>query len=466
MSMMDITNQMYQAKQASWDKMFYNSLNQEEEENIEDEGNDGVGTNAVGTAPTKDEAATAPGQLTDPKAPTETAKTPANGQPQGTEDPKAPQDPMAPTDTPPSGNNADLAGRNVIESQELMGEVIDIFENRKSGEPTGRSDIMTTSLIDEAQKRGLKAEIIGGESASFDGKDHVVGGTVVITGQDGKRVAFTDTNGDGAIGLDDQAFAEAVQKNNPAKFQVLEQKTSEQSAKKLTKADGSSVEVLEKSVDQGAVLEDVSGGGSLAATAPTGGAATGAQAAPQDPAAAIGTRIGSGEEQTKADGSKYKYQVQDCDLNKCPRGRPACTGCGQCIKAELKQIEKDGGSIAAAAEGMNAPAGQAATEIEATDDTAQAAPAAEAPKPEAAAPQEAEQQVLQKVDVPKATSFKAKAKPEAVNEQDATEALKQVQAYLDSYGFADKTAEELLADGQLDQIALQLGIQLPENLYK
>ena len=58
----------------------------------------------------------------------------------------------------------------------------------------------------------------------------------------------------------------------------------------------------------------------------------------------------------------------------------------------------------------------------------------------------------------------AQASATEADEAEIQEALKMVQSYLDSAGFIDKTAEELLADGQLGQLALQLGINIPEGL--
>jgi hypothetical protein len=471
MDPMQVNDQIFRTRQASLDRIYYNSLNSEEEET--DEPEEAEDASAVENADAADPSAGLIEPKTPPKTPIPAAPAATQGptDPKATADPKAPDDPMAPTDTPPKGSGHELAGRNVVESKELMGEVIDIFENRKSGDPTGRSDIMTTWLAEEAEKRGLKAEIVGGEGASFQGHDHKVGSTLVITGNDGKRVAFTDTNGDGAIGLDDDAFAEAVQNYSPDKYSKLDALTSEQGSNKGMKLDsGGTVQKLEESQAQNAVLEDMTAGGGEATGGGAQAEAAAAPAKPTDPAAAIGTRIASGGEQVKEDGSKYKYQVQDCDLNKCPRGRPACTGCGQCIKSELKKIEKEGGSIEGAAEGMNGAGEAAETNEAAKPEKPAAAAKAEAPKtelPEAEmpTPEAMEQPSMQKKDIPEAASYKARSDTDDIENEDTEEALQFIQAFLDEHGI-DKTTDDLIAEGQLGQLATQLGIQLPENISK
>jgi hypothetical protein len=494
MSLSDITNQMYQARQASWDRMFYN-LAQEEVENEEELADD----EAAPTATAADPVAT---QTADPKAPavptaTGTAQAPATPKDPAAPadptaaptdptaapaDPTAPKDPLAPTDVAPGGNVEGQDG--LVEDPELFKQLVQCLEEGHKGQ--GNSDMSFPNLKRALEKKGLTVNITGGEmlnTGKENTEDLQINATLEVTGNDGKRVVFKDTNGDGGIGVTDEGFAKAVQQYVPEKAAHLQQGKSDQRQNVALRAQG----VKPPNAKKEALAKNFGGGGGEAAAAPAAEApaaeaqaveaataaapAAGAAgdkaasdaaeaavasvaapaeaaaepslAAVNDKLAIVSSVIASGDDQVNEKGDTYKYQVKDTDLNKCPKGKKKCNGCGQCIKTELYEAQKN-------------------------QDTVEINQNGEEEQVEAAETVAAEQQAAQKPDVPKPPVNDAQVKPElaAADEQEVAEVLKQIQAHLDSFGFADKTAEELLADGQLEQIALQLGIYVPENIFK
>jgi hypothetical protein len=279
---------------------------------------------------------------------------------------------------------------------------------------------------------------------------------IEVIASDGTKVAFKDEDGDSQIGMVDEQFRKAVQTHAGDKYdQLVSRNNQQQAANKQVGADGTAAVDAQSSAKKAGFVGGAQGAGGTAAPteapaaeAPAADAPADAKASVADPVAAIGERINSGEAQVNDKGQAYKYQVKDMDLNKCSRGKPTCTCCGQCIKGEIVKAQREGGGAAAA------PTDQVTTgqnqAVEEPAAVAQAAP--QAPEvPQVEVPQAA---TLAKADT---------AKPQA-GEAEVKDALKLVQEYLDSMGFSDKTAEELLADGQLGQVALQLGIQLPDKI--
>jgi hypothetical protein len=384
-------------------KLFYNE---------EQEGEDGNLLEPTAADPIAAPTAQAP----DPKAP----------QAPTAPDPKAP--PAEPQDTvattPPSGGGAG--------EEEVVKAMAGILEG-------GGGNMKLDKMVEELKGKGFEARISDTGSKGGSGFQR---GTIEIIASDGTKVAFKDEDGDSAIGMVDQQFREKVQQYCPDQYDSLVQKSNAQKANagegdKSIKADGTSaVDSKSSAAKDGFVGGAQDGSG---AAAPTDAPAD-AKASVADPVAAIGDKISSGDTQTNAKGESYKYQVKDTNLNSCPRGKPACTGCGQCMKAEIFKAQK--GEAAAPAE--------------------QAAAAEEVPEAVQAAPQAPQ---AQSMEIPQAANYAKKdaAKPE-VNQDDVKQTLKLVQEYLDSMGFGDKSAEDLLADGQLGQVALQLGINVPEHI--
>jgi hypothetical protein len=455
MDPMQILNQTFLSRQASWDKMFYN-LTEEEVENAEewvyDDDENDVAAPVTTTTPPAGEVAT----TTDP---TTVETTQAPGKTEAPAAPTATTDPLTPTDTVAPGGN--VQGQDgLVECPELFKELVSVLDEK------GKSDMSFPNLKRALEKKGLEVNITGGEmlnTGKENTEDLQINATLEVIGKDGKRLVFQDTNGDGGIGVTDKGFADAVQKYVPEKAAHLQQGKSDQRQNVALRAQGQKVPEARKKAMEANFSAGGGGETTAAAAAPAAEAKTAApaaaeavtptaavQAAPQaapkttapDPLAAISSRISSSDQQLNSKGQPYKYQVQDTDLNKCPRGKKQCNGCGQCIKAEVREAQKNGAS---ATDNQNVE----------TEDTAEVTAAAEV--------QTAEQQTAQQAGVPE---HNVSTTTEAVEEQDASEALKQIQAHLDSYGFVDKTAEELLADGQLEQLALQLGIHLPDSIYK
>jgi ferredoxin len=431
MDPMQITDQIFKARQASWDRMFYNAQEEDAEELVDDGQAAPVGKAVTGKTP-------APAPAGDIATPTAQAPAPTAA-PGGTKDPAAPVDTV--TNFPPA-------------AQGDIGNILaDVMLDADSG--GGRGGIKNEKVMELLAAKGVQTR-----AADVDGKK----GFEILDNSGNVVAKMHDNNGDGAVGMEDESVVKALHDlgADTAKMdQLVQDRIGHYSKSGKNKED-----IIHKNMQKAKEGAPAAAGTDKAAAPAASQAATvqavdaavlaEEQTAPQDPAYKIGAAIVSGDQQAKPDGSAYKYQVKDCNLSSCPRGKPACTGCGQCIKAELFKIQKAGGSIEAAADGLKGAGQQAVAETPA----AETAPAASASAPQQTA---AEQQVIEQPVVAEASRHAKKPKAEV---QSAEEALKQVQAYLDSYGFADKTAEELLADGQLDQIALQLGIQLPENLYK
>jgi hypothetical protein len=345
--------------------------------------------------------------------------------------PETPKDPMAPQDTvgqktpPAEGGNAGEA--------EVVKAMAGILEG-------GGGNMKLDKMVGELKNQGFEARISDTGSKGGSGFQR---GTIEVIAKDGTKVAFKDEDGDSAIGMVDKQFRDKVKEYVPEKYDSLVQKSNAQKANagegdKSIKADGTSAVDSKSSAAKDGFTGGAQGAGGTAA--PTEAAPTDAKAKAADPVAAIGERISADEPQTNAKGNAYKYQVNDANLKSCPKGKPACTGCGECIKSEILKAQKEG--VGAAQE---APAGQAeAGKVEAPKEQAvPQAPSVEAPKAS-----------LAKADTPKQAEVKAEE-----NVEDDEALLKAVQAHLDSIGFTDKTAEELQADGQLAQVASQLGVQ-------
>jgi hypothetical protein len=471
MNLTDITNQMYQAQVASWDKMFHNNLNQEEAEDAEvDDANvqaPELDTRGVTTG-TAGQTAAAPTPISE--APSEALLPPGTAQGTGTaQAPQAPtgKDPLNPTDTPAAGGAVGANdGETIIECEETLNDIMSIMEKRPNTKGvTGVSNIMIQGLESELKKMGYDAKLVGGETyevKNFNGKMVEVGGVggkIELTAKNGTKMVIADSNGDGAIGTDDEAFAAAMNSLSQERTQSLAQKKSEQRAGKVQDQinDGSAKKI-------GGSNDDAAAEAGAATEAPKAEAPTEApkaEAAPaaeqvaapaetaaqprlasvNDKVASIGSIISSGDDQVNDKGDKYKYQVKDTDLSSCPKGKKKCNGCGQCIKTEIYDAQKNQDTVEINQNGEE--------DVEAAETVA------------------AEQQAAQKPGAPKPAVNDAQVKPElaAADEQEVAEVLKQIQAHLDSFGFMDKTAEDLLADGQLEQVALQLGIQLPEKIF-
>jgi hypothetical protein len=485
-----IQNQMYWARQASLDKMYYAEAAEEADEQVEDDGNDTAAAEAGTAAEAPIGELTAP-EIPDPKvpapveagtvetgtkeAPVEDPKAPATPTPTETPaTPETPKDPLTPTDT--VGGTVGQEQDGLVEDPELFKQVVSCLEEGHGGK--GNSDMSFPNLKRALEKKGLKVNISGGtmlDTGKENTEDLQINATMEVTGSDGKRVVFHDTNGDGGIGVTDEGFAKAVQQYTPEKAAHLQQGKSDQRQNVALRAQG----IKPPNAKKEALAKNFGGGGGGEAAAAPAASAAGenkpadenkpaaaseasasiaaptaptAENKPEDPAAAIASRVASGDKQVKANGDDYKFQVKDCDLNKCPKGKKQCNACGDCIKAELKKLQKDGGSI----EGATKP------DDENEDNKAGEITATEATTPEQA---QADKQVVEKVDTPD-VSVNGTTVANADDDKKMAEALKFIQSHLDSYGFTDKTAEELLADGQLEQIALQLGINLPENISK
>jgi hypothetical protein len=454
MDPMQIQEQTYKARQASLERIYQNQKEKGDELVDDDELSAApvVATKGEETAPIADPKA----PVIDTKVPVETAATTAPTDPQApvapttteaTAAPEAPKDPLTPADSvSPGGTGQD----GLVECPELFREFVSVLESK------GKSDMSFPNLERELKKRGYETRITGGEmidTGKENTEDLRINATLEVIGKDGKKLVFEDTNGDGGIGITDKGFAEALQKYVPDKTEVLAKGKSDQRQNVALRAQGQKVpEARKKAIEANLKGGPAPDAPEAQAAAPAISAATeevkpaAAAEAPaaevraslkaDDPLAAITARVTSGEQQIKSNGDAYKYQVKDCDLSKCPKGKKQCTGCGDCIKAEIRKAQRQADTVAADEE----------KEKEAVDEAAKAT--------------EVQQPVVSNASADRAQAASAD------NAQVIADSLKQIQAHLDSYGFTEKTAEELLADGQLEDVAFKLGIQLPENLYK
>jgi hypothetical protein len=462
MAIDQITNSAYQKNAGnvgSQYKVFYN-----EEQETDEEGNllepTAADPIAAPTTPATDPKA--------PQAPTDPAAAPT--------DPKAPTDPNAPPadpqDTVDTGKPP--AGGGGQGEAEVVGVMAEILAEKNTG------NMKLDKMVEALKAKGFDAKLAdtGRGGTGFNRAE------IEVIASDGTKVAFKDEDGDSQIGMVDEQFRNAVQTHAGDKYdQLVSRNNQQQAANKQVGADGTAAVDAQSSAkkagfvggaqdgsgaaaapppaaDDGKDIDPAAETGAATATtapapveAPKGDAAPAdAKASVADPVAAIGERINSGEQQKNAKGEAYKYQVKDANIQSCPRGKPKCTCCGQCIKGEIVKAQGEG---AGAAE--TAPTGQATGQA-----AGQTAAVEEAPEAVQAAPQAPQ---VQGMEIPQAATFaKNDAAKPAVNQDDIKQTLKMVQEYLDSMGFVDKTAEDLLADGQLGQIALQLGINVPEHI--
>jgi hypothetical protein len=362
-------------------------------------------------------------------------------------DTKAPADPLAPQDT--VGPKTPPAGGGGGAEAEVVKTMADILANANTG------NMKLDKMVEALKKEGFDAKLAdtGRGASGFNRAE------IEVIAKDGTKVAFKDEDGDSQIGMVDKQFREKVQEHAPEHYDKLIQRNNQQqAANKQVGADGTAAVDSKSSADAKGFVGGAQGAGATAPPAaegaPTKEGAPTAEAAPTDvkakaadPLAAIGERISSGEQQTNAKGDNYKYQVQDTNLKSCPRGKPACVGCGQCIKSEIFKAQQQGAGAV-----QEVPADQATIgKAEAPKEQAPAAAVQEAPQ---APVVEAPQASLAKVEVPKQSKVKAE---ETIEDDEAL--LKAVQAHFDSIGFTEKTAEDLKADGQLAQVASQLGVQ-------
>jgi hypothetical protein len=434
MEPVQIADQIFKANQAVWDKVFSAKYDEDTEEAVDE------GENTL-NAPVATEKTPVELPVEDPKAPPVAAPTAAIGTTKEPGTAATPTDTVTTTAAP--GSNAEIG--NII---------ADLMMAKDSG--GGMGGIKNEKVMELLAEKGIQTRAAD--------EDKLRKGFEILDKNGNVVAKMVDNNGDGAVGMEDETVVKALHDLgvDDAKMHQLMDLRKEHYAKQGAEKGARKAATIDKNYEKAT-------GGAPAAS----GATSGTDAAPTgekggkveagkteaslavDPSASIGEKIRSGEDQLNQKGESYKYQVKDTNLNSCPRGKPACVGCGQCMKTELFKIQKQGGSI----EGANKPVGGdegnktgAATTVTGPTNTVQ--------QPVV------EQQTVQQPDVPKSPKLNVKAKPEAAEEQSAEELLKEVQAHLDSAGFADKTAEELLADGQLEQVAMQLGIKLPDNINK
>jgi hypothetical protein len=239
---------------------------------------------------------------------------------------------------------------------------------------------------------------------------------VEILDQTGNVVnRLRDTDGDGNIGGEDKEFLAELKKIGYANMDAVAGTRGEQGKK---------------------ALAAVNGGETATAGDRQGVATAGAKAAPGvntvnplDPTKKTEENvnaIGGPENKVQNQEKEYKFQVTDNNLKNCPKGKPGCTGCGDCPKGDIFKQLKAQGTLDQVMKGGGDPA------------------------------------TVQQID--------AVQKPKAGEgiggpQKGLQQALKSIQAELTAAGFVDKTAEELYGEGQLKEIAGQLGLYIPESLF-
>jgi hypothetical protein len=337
------------------------------------------------------------------------------GQQAGLLAPTVPQGVQAPAGQAP-------AGQPGVPGQPVDG-VVAPAANVAPGDATKAAAVVADAMLGKGGKSMKPDEVtkvlaekgIQSRAVEIDGKK----GVEVLDNTGNVVTRLRDTDGNGSIGAEDKEFLAELQKIGYANVDQLAAAKGEKGQKALAKVKGG----------EAATAMDRTG---AAITAPTADAAKAGTAAkgidPLDPTKKTEENVENknaiGGPENKADG-KYKYQVNDTNLKNCPKGKPACTGCGDCPKGEIFKQLKANGTLEQVLQGGG--------------DTNAAG--------------------VQKVEAPKL----AKAKADGVG--GPNEALKAIQAELTAAGFVDKTAEELLAEGTLKEIATHLGLYVPESIF-
>ena len=84
---------------------------------------------------------------------------------------------------------------------ELMGDMADIFKEE------GTNAVLIDDLAAQLEDKGHNVRVVGGkEEVNANGNEVRTGATLEITRPDGETIRMKDTNGDGAIGMEDRDF--------------------------------------------------------------------------------------------------------------------------------------------------------------------------------------------------------------------------------------------------------------------
>jgi hypothetical protein len=85
--------------------------------------------------------------------------------------------------------------------KEIMGAMVDVFKEE------GTESVLVDDLAAKLQDKGVNARVVGGENVvNAKGNEVRSGATLEITQKDGSKIVMKDSNGDGAIGMEDKQF--------------------------------------------------------------------------------------------------------------------------------------------------------------------------------------------------------------------------------------------------------------------